>query len=640
MKRPIAFALLSACWAIASHAQSIEDRARAAAAAAQAKSGSSEALRQNYLTPGLSGQPISTVDSKTLFTPNLSCQRTASLLQILVQPGATGDIGTVRISQDSDFDGAFDHVSTLALPISGICANGVISCQPGAWQECHYLKWTLGADKALKLSDVEMPELAGCYCVNNSCGSGLVWSNLPEVLKDLGGGMVGALTSADPRIGVAQAQVSGPVIDYVGAQATACADDPALGQTAYRANPAALQGDAAALASGNSIFQALKRSPGGIGKAEQTRACTIEREVVLTAATFDDIVTVSGNLLGITSCGADCRRYRIGGEGNCEASPPTYSAHFAINKPDRLVSARIVGMAAEDWVQGRVNTVVVGSAGRRAWPGEPLPSGDCAVDGNFSNPAIIDLTSQFKAGSADVAARVRGGKDERWGYIDIEVTVDTRCTTAERLVDLCSGYAADPACRLAQEDVDGVETFRNGIATGLKPLPQTRTFGTDSCTLQLSRDFFKRSRSYTCVLDSGNMPEPDLSRAAYIIDHSTETLLADQTRTPDGSLSQTNRPFALPDRGSVPACEAICKTRAPRINTAAAPAGVTGSQQNDPAGWDSFYHGCTADNVCPTGPGEEIVTACGCLDNFPEAVVMMQSVRLAGADMTCTSVVP
>ena len=36
------------------------------------------------------------------------------------------------------------------------------------------------------------------------------------------------------------------------------------------------------------------------------------------------------------------------------------------------------------------------------------------------------------------------------------------------------------------------------------------------------------------------------------------------------------------------------------------------------------------------GPGEEIVSACGCLDDFPEAVVMMQTVRLGGADLVCT----
>ena len=64
------------------------------------------------------------------------------------------------------------------------------------------------------------------------------------------------------------------------------------------------------------------------------------------------------------------------------------------------------------------------------------------------------------------------------------------------------------------------------------------------------------------------------------------------------------------------------------------------TQQNNPAGWDTFYHVCDASNVCPAGPGEQIVSACGCLDDFPEAVVMMQSVRLAGADMVCTSAVP
>lgn len=632
--------LLGLCAAQASQAQSLEDRARAAAAAAGAKTGTSEALRQYYVMPGMSGQAISTIDSSKSFTPTINCQKTASLLQVLIQPAATGDIGSVRISQDTDFDGSFDKTSTLGTPISGICANGVISCQPGSWNQCHYLKWDLDSTKALTLSEVGMPELAGCYCLNNSCGTNLVFGNLPEVLKDLGGGMVGALTTADPRIGVAQAQVNGPVIDYVGAQATSCAANPAIGQTAYRANPAAIQGDAAALATGNSIFQVLKASPAGIGKAEQTRNCTIEREVVLNSATFDDIVTVSGNLLGITSCGTDCRRYRIGGTGNCSDAPPTFTAHFDVHTPERIASARIVGMAAEDWVQARVNGAIAGSAGKRPWLTEALPSGDCAVGGSYSNSGIIDMTAAFKAGSVNVGARVRGGKDERWGYVDVEIHVDTACATAERLADLCAGYTTDKACRLDHEDVDGVETFRNGVGTGLKPLPQTRMFGTDSCTLQLTRDFFLRQRAYRCVLDTGIQPAPDLSRGAYIIDRSTETLLADQRKNPDGSVVQTTAPFSLPDRGSVPACESVCKTRAPHINTAAAPAGVTGAQQNDPVGWDSFYHSCDASKACPLGPGEELVSGCGCLDDFPEAVVMMQSVRLAGADMVCTSVAP
>src|SRR3546814_9904910 len=58
----------------------------------------------------------------------------------------------------------------------------------------------------------EMAELAGCYCINNSCGANLVMDNLPSVLKDLGGGAIGALTSHDPRVGVAEARINGPQI--------------------------------------------------------------------------------------------------------------------------------------------------------------------------------------------------------------------------------------------------------------------------------------------------------------------------------------------------------------------------------------------------------------------------------------------
>ena len=66
-------------------------------------------------------------------------------------------------------------------------------------------------------------------------------------------------------------------------------------------------------------------------------------------------------------------------------------------------------------------------------------------------------------------------------------------------------------------------------------------------------------------------------------------------------------------------------------------AGVVGAQQTSPTGFDTFYHACSPGNVCPAGPGETIVTPCGCLDTFPEAVVMMQTVRLAGADLACTA---
>src|SRR3546814_14865549 len=88
-----------------------------------------------------------------------------------------------------------------------------------------------------------MPKLAGCYCIKNSCGTNLAWGNMASVLRDLGGGMIGALTTADPRYGVAEAVIEGPAIRYVGAQSTACSSSPNLPQQAYSTNHAIIPSD-------------------------------------------------------------------------------------------------------------------------------------------------------------------------------------------------------------------------------------------------------------------------------------------------------------------------------------------------------------------------------------------------------------
>lgn len=619
-------------------AQDMEVRARAAAAASRKKSSDSEAMSRNYLTPGLSNQPISTVDGSQSFATSLACQQSATMLELLAQPGSSGDITHLTITRDKDLDGSFDSNLTVPVIVSGICANGVISCDAGTWNQCKSFKWDVGASGDLKLSQVAMPELSGCYCVNAGCGANLVSSNLSSVLTDLGGGVIGALTTADSRIGVVQASIDGPVIRYVGAQTTACTSNPSVSATAYRANPAAISSDAFAASQSSSVFTALAGSPAASGKAEATSSCTIEREIKVKSWDYDDILAVSGSIASVTSCGTNCRRYQIRGAGSCGSSPPIYTATLDPIAPTRIVSARIVEMGADDWVQARVNGEIVGYAGKRQWLGEGLPTGDCRIsDDPWYNRNAIDITSQLKAGATIVGARVRGGGDGNWGYVTVEVMVDTACEVSERLVDLCAGYAGNSACRLIAEDVDGVETVRSGVNTGLRPLAQTRLFGSGSCTYQYMRDFFLRTRRYSCVTDNSATNEPDLSRAAYIIDHSTETMLADRTKAADGSLSETTRSFSMPDRPTVSSCEAICKTRAPKANSAVAPAGAVAQKQNDPTGWDSFYHVCSADSVCPLGAGEEIVTDCGCIDDFPEAVVMMQTVRLAGSDLACTA---
>ncbi|MBJ7442089.1 MAG: hypothetical protein JHD35_24145 [Sphingopyxis sp.] len=624
------------------HAQTAQDRARAAAAAARAKSADSDALLGNYVTPGLAGQPITTLDTKQTFTPNLACQKSATLLELLAQPSATGDIGTLSISRDSDLDGSFDEALTVPVPTSGICANGIISCTPGSWDACRFFRWDASASGALKLSQVELTDLAGCYCVNNSCGSNLVWGNMASILKDLGGGVVGALTTADPRIGIAQASIDGPLIRYTGAQTTSCTAQPQVGATAYKANPGAMAGDAYGAAQTSSIFQALSASSTGTGTSQVRRSCAITRQITQEEMTAEMIIDRVVGGYSTYAAGPNSRTFVMGSPIDNSLSGGSCTLidfHMTLRVKDaaRLQQLLLTRFGGDDWAQIRIDGELVGS-GPEAWTGSGPPPGKCEKKSAFYVDPGLDLTSRLTQGDHDIWLRVAvadGGE----AYAAIEAKVDAGCKSSEQLVDSCSGYAANNACRLDDENVDGVITYRNGVKTGLTPLSQTRLIGTGACATSINRAFFERQRSYTCTVDSGAVPQPDLSRGAYIIDHSTETLLADRVKNADGSHSLTTRNFSLPVAGSVNACEPICKTRKAQVNIAAAPDGLTGSRQSDPMGWDDHYHACQENGVCPAGEGEELVQGCGCIDDFPEAVAMMQTVRLGGADMVCTSAV-
>lgn len=624
------------------HAQAgdADARARSAAEAARAKSSSSESLLGNYLTPGLSGGQVTTVDGSRSFAPSLACQKSATMVELLVQPGPTGDITRLSIARDKDLDGSFDSHLLLPVPVSGICANGIISCAPGSWNQCRPFQWGVDPHGDLKLAAVDLATLSGCYCVNGSCGTGLVSGNLPSVLTDLGGGVIGALTTADPRIGIAQAGIEGPVIRYVGAQTTACSKSPSVTATRYRGDPAALQGDAGTASKASQVFTALTASPFAAGKAEESRRCTIIREIAVEEPAIEKVIARTSGGVATIAVDSATVRFQMGSPrddslkgGRCTLFE--FRMSLDVKDRSRLRAVTLTRFFADDWAQVHVDGQQIAS-GPRPWTGPGVPARNCEEGGPFTRTPRLDLLPYLSEGTHEILLRVAVG-DEGEALAEIEAIIDDSCKVEERLVDLCSGYAAANQCRLTAEQVDGVETVRQGVHTGLKPLPQTRIFGTGRCAFQYRRDFFERDRRYSCTLDSAALPSPDLSRGAYILDRSTEKLIADRTRSADGSVVESSRPFAMPARPGVRACEPICKTRAPRANTGISAEAVVAAQQNVPSGWDSFYHACQSGTVCPAGPGEEIISACGCLDDFPEAVVMMQTVRLAGADLACSA---
>src|SRR3546814_2842255 len=74
---------LAISFSASASAQTMEQRAHTAADASRAKTSDSDALQQNYVTPGLAGQQISTVDNSRTFAPNIACQKTATMLEVV-----------------------------------------------------------------------------------------------------------------------------------------------------------------------------------------------------------------------------------------------------------------------------------------------------------------------------------------------------------------------------------------------------------------------------------------------------------------------------------------------------------------------------------------------------------------------------
>ncbi len=159
------------------------------------------------------------------FEAQLTTSSSKSFLDVFAAPGAAGGITTLIVNQDLDLDGTPDFTYSAPMNVSGVCGNGIISCSPGTWENCLYYTWEAGTDSKITLTQVpDIKSLGGCYCINNSCGSNLVWNNMAQVLGSLGGGIVAAIQKNDPRLTITNVQSSNTQITYYGQRSDAVGD--------------------------------------------------------------------------------------------------------------------------------------------------------------------------------------------------------------------------------------------------------------------------------------------------------------------------------------------------------------------------------------------------------------------------------
>ena len=97
---------------------------------------------------------MTTVDGTVSFSGQLQCPNSQRFMEVLIQPGATGDIATFIVSQDTTFSGNLNYTYEVPFPVSGLCANGVIACTPGTWTNCQTYQWTSNGSEQVSLAVV------------------------------------------------------------------------------------------------------------------------------------------------------------------------------------------------------------------------------------------------------------------------------------------------------------------------------------------------------------------------------------------------------------------------------------------------------------------------------------------------------
>lgn len=263
-------------------AQNPTDAAGSLGSEAIGKYGSKEGLNESLFKPLMSGStPLKTLDGSAQGNAQLLCPSSSRFMEIFIQPGPTGDIQTLILSQDTDFDGVLDYSYQAPFLVSGVCANGVISCDAGLWSHCTTYQWVADAAGRASLEETLINNLASCYCINNSCGNNLVFNN-GMVIKTIGGGVVAAVHRQNARFVVSDVKIDGMLAQYFGQDSARCntVEGTSVNAEKYFRNPASIQADIDAAVAGQAgdpeSFYSILANTGQAVNA-QVKSCGVTR---------------------------------------------------------------------------------------------------------------------------------------------------------------------------------------------------------------------------------------------------------------------------------------------------------------------------------------------------------------------------
>ncbi len=132
--------------------------------------------------PITKSQELATLDNSKKAVVSIDCGKEYNILKITYVINSGGDI-TIEVDEDFNLDGKFENVQYFSN-ISGVCSNGFIKCNSGTWNNCKYFLLKFNGT-SFSLDKANSSDLAGCYCVNNSCGG--ISNDYAKILSTISG---------------------------------------------------------------------------------------------------------------------------------------------------------------------------------------------------------------------------------------------------------------------------------------------------------------------------------------------------------------------------------------------------------------------------------------------------------------------
>ncbi|MDT0641048.1 conjugal transfer protein TraN [Citrobacter werkmanii] len=630
-----------------------KDAAGSISSTVKGQTGTASRLNESQIRPVSGDNIMKTYDGKTSFNGKAVCKGTSEFMRMLVQPAANGNLKLLNIMQDTDMNGSLDITTSPGWEVSVVCSNGFQTCtDANNAATCSSWAWVADATTyQLGRKSVAMSDLGGCYCINNSCGNNLAWNNLSQILNDLGGGASQALSRANPWFTLSQIKIDGVSASFVGGETASCSigDSEGFFGTAdgqkiltYQDNYNAMKNDANETAKTSDAYRMINSGSLNPNEKSDIYNCDITRNVNLDEPKLDEIIAFDGGAGSVQQCGTDCLQLILGrlGDNYWKGSCSYYEvdSSFFIKDHTRIASATLNNAVFDDWMQLWAGEKVVWSGPYGNWnDAGPVP-GACELGKSWNMTPNLDFKQYLnKNGQVKFKIRVEvSGEGE--GYALVRLKADLSCREgSEYVTNTCTAYENDQNCQLAEETVDGVKTFISSINTGLIPLPQTKVLQGSFCTVPVKRDWFNKKRAYRCNRKVDFNFDNILERKAYVDKTVTPADYKDKMFS-NGQVTYGSGELFWPDMPTVGPCINMCKTRKAKTTPDMSISGQV--DKNNNAGvvkYDNFYYECDTGNTCPAGPGEEIVKACQCLNEFAEASAIMQVMRQAGQDMICTS---